>query len=196
MKWEYVADGVWSARSEMSDLMPQQDTYWVIEIQRQGTFKIRKNTDLDCEAEWEFPTISMAKTYCERCECELMGYMAETNHSEQPNSCGPLNQVMRQLMEVNVAKGWNDDIEQRSEGDWAALNHTEISEAYESFRNGEPPVWIAPSGKPEGAAVEYIDCLYRILHWFSVHGIDPDEVFEMKLAYNRTRPYRHGGKKA
>lgn len=109
---------------------------------------------------------------------------------------GPLSHVMRQIWEVNESKGWNADVHERTEGDWAALEHSEISEAFESYRNGEDHVWIDEENgnKPEGDAVERIDCLYRILHWFAAKGIDPDEVFRLKMEYNKTRPYRHGGK--
>lgn len=105
-----------------------------------------------------------------------------------------LKKLANEINQICIDKGWNEDIEERTEGDWAALAHTEISEAFESHRNGEPPLW-SKDGKPEGAAVEYIDCMIRILHWFAVHKIDPDEIMRIKLDYNRTRPYRHGGKK-
>lgn len=195
MDWTYVADGVWSARSAVSDAMPI-DTYWVIEITKTGTFKIRKNLDLDCAAEWEFPTLAMAKAYCEQCEAELTGEAADNNYEMSPLDCGPLSQLMRQVWDVNADKGWNEGLDNRTEGDWAALAHSEISEAFEEYRDGRPHVYLGAGQKPEGAAVEYIDCIYRILHWFAWHKIDPDEVFQMKLEYNKTRPYRHGGKQA
>ena len=56
----------------------------------------------------------------------------------------------------------------------------------------------APAGetgcKPEGVAVEMIDCILRILDWCAMEGVDVDELLRMKLAYNKGRPYRHGGK--
>ena len=48
--------------------------------------------------------------------------------------------------------------------------------------------------KPEGVAVEMIDCILRILDWCAMEGVDVDELLRMKLAYNKGRPYRHGGK--
>lgn len=47
---------------------------------------------------------------------------------------------------------------------------------------------------PEGVAVEMIDCILRILDWCAMEGVDVDELLRMKLAYNKGRPYRHGGK--
>lgn len=34
----------------------------------------------------------------------------------------------------------------------------------------------------------------RILDWCAMEGVDVDELLHMKLAYNKGRPYRHGGK--
>lgn len=128
------------------------------------------------------------------CESEMTG-QPKNPEALHDLGDGPLSQLMRQVWDVNDSKGWNDGLDQRTEGDWAALAHSEISEAFEEFRNGKPLVYLGDDQKPEGAAVEYIDCIYRILHWFAWHKIDPDEVFAMKLAYNKTRPYRHGGKR-
>ena len=50
------------------------------------------------------------------------------------------------------------------------------------------------SAKPEGIAIEMIDCLIRILDWCGRHDIDVDTLLAMKHEYNKTRPYKHGGK--
>lgn len=89
-------------------------------------------------------------------------------------------------------KGWWD--EPRTFGDTVALCHSELSEALEAFRKGEPAVFV-DGGKPEGIAVEMADTIIRILDWAEHEGIDMGEVIELKNAYNETRSYRHGGKK-
>lgn len=48
--------------------------------------------------------------------------------------------------------------------------------------------------KPEGIAVELCDCIIRILDYLGKEGIDVEAVLKEKHAYNKTRPYRHGGK--
>lgn len=53
----------------------------------------------------------------------------------------------------------------------------------------------ARSKKPEGIAVEMADCIIRILDWCGKEGIDIDRIISMKHEYNKSRPYRHGGKK-
>lgn len=43
---------------------------------------------------------------------------------------------------------------------------------------------------------ELIDCMIRILDALVEMKIDPEEVLRLKMDYNNTRPYRHGGKLA
>ena len=40
-----------------------------------------------------------------------------------------------------------------------------------------------------------LGCLTFVVGWLRVHGIDFEEIMELKHAYNKTRPYRHGGKR-
>ena len=91
------------------------------------------------------------------------------------------------------SKGWHD--KEKSEGDWAALAHTEISEAFEAYRNGEALIHIDEDGKPQGIAVEYADCLIRILHWFAQHDVGVAQTLILKMEYNEKCPHLHGGKR-
>lgn len=50
------------------------------------------------------------------------------------------------------------------------------------------------SEKPEGIAVEMADCIIRILDWCGREGVDIERIILEKHEYNKTRPYRHGGK--
>ena len=38
------------------------------------------------------------------------------------------------------------------------------------------------------------DCIIRILDWAGKENIDMDAIIREKMEYNKTRPYRHGGK--
>ena len=96
---------------------------------------------------------------------------------------------------IDASKGWNE--EEKTQGDWAILVMTEISEAFEEYRKNREPgeIYYSSDGKPEGMAIEYADALIRILHWFEYHDLDPRYFMIKKLRYNITRPHRHGGKR-
>ena len=60
----------------------------------------------------------------------------------------------------------------------------------------DPDDIVKGPGKPEGIAAEFADVLIRIADTCGRYGIPLAKAVISKLAYNKTRPYRHGGKKA
>jgi hypothetical protein len=50
--------------------------------------------------------------------------------------------------------------------------------------------------EPVGMEVEIADIIIRCLDILAARGTDIDKVVRTKMNYNRTRAYRHGGKKA
>jgi NTP pyrophosphatase (non-canonical NTP hydrolase) len=50
--------------------------------------------------------------------------------------------------------------------------------------------------KPEGVGSEFADILIRLLNYSARFDVDLYAEYKRKMAYNRTRPYRHGGKLA
>ena len=116
-----------------------------------------------------------------------------------------LNEWAKEIHDNAQKHGWWD--EERSFGDIIALCHSELSEALEEYRNNMPMVYcydesdetnvscLIKGKKPEGIAIEMIDCIIRIFDWCGKENIDVDKLIELKHEYNKTRPYRHGGKK-
>lgn len=116
-----------------------------------------------------------------------------------------LTGMMQEVYENTVAKGWYD--KERSFGDMVALLHSEVSEALEAFRDRgleaaeeHYDVRCAMGNdcrctpKPIGVGSELADVFIRLLDTCHRYGIDLANEYEKKMTYNRTRPYRHGGK--
>ncbi len=71
-------------------------------------------------------------------------------------------------------------------GDWIATLHGVTAEAFGYSKNKD-----GEDGFIQGSLVELINGVERMA---AHYGIDLDAVIEAKMAYNRTRSYRHGGK--
>lgn len=125
-----------------------------------------------------------------------------------------ITEMTKEIHENAVAKGWWET--ERSFGEIIALCHSELSEALEEYRNQKPPVYVVrdfstqiesyyrditeiddfrANEKPEGIATELADCIIRILDYCGKENIDIERIIQVKHEYNKTRPYRHGGKK-
>lgn len=111
---------------------------------------------------------------------------------------------------------------QRNFGEVMALITSEVSEAFEAFRDGDDQskisykhavdyeTWIMTDtptfkdgnmteeslGKPEGITAELADVLIRVFDYAGAYGIPLGEAVIRKHFYNLSRPYRHGGKLA
>jgi NTP pyrophosphatase (non-canonical NTP hydrolase) len=121
-----------------------------------------------------------------------------------------INDLVKQAHENALSKGWWE--EDRTFGEIIALMHSELSEALEDFRNGFMPhdVWyekkidgevqreveqIEKDWKPCGIPSELADVVIRVFDACGRYEIDLEAAITEKMAYNATRPQRHGGKK-
>lgn len=104
-----------------------------------------------------------------------------------------LNEIAEKIHTNAVEHGWWED--ERQPAEIIALCHSELSEALEEFRSGNPPVYKNEGQeKPEGWAVEMVDCVIRIFDFLAHKKVNIAEVMNEKMKYNETREYRHGKK--
>lgn len=107
-----------------------------------------------------------------------------------------LNELRDYVHRAARDKGFYDD-DHRTVGDHAALIHTEVSEFFECWRDGETELeLVGDDGKPIGMPSELADIMIRVLDCAGHLGIDIDKAIGEKLRYNTGRPYRHRGKRA
>ena len=87
-------------------------------------------------------------------------------------------------------KGWWD--EARNAGEGIALMHSELSEALEALRKGNP----ADEKCPEftNLEVELADTIIRIMDFAEGMHLDIAGAIVAKHEYNKTRPHKHGKK--
>ena len=144
------------------------------------------------------------------------------NQQPVPPDC--LSDVARKCFETAVRKGWWDKYYSRDETPRRAMTpdevaaklcliHSEVSEALEEVRNDRPSLYFSrgastpgmsfseecqqddAGAKPEGLAAELADVVIRVFDLAGFLDIDIADVIKLKMAYNESRPHRHGGKK-
>ena len=112
-----------------------------------------------------------------------------------------IDELTTEILAINEEKGWNegDFSDPKTIASALLMIHAEVSEAAEALRDGEIDLYMAgrDGSKPEGMIVELADIVIRAIHLVGIldhEHTSLSEAITAKLKYNKTRPYRHGGK--
>lgn len=100
-----------------------------------------------------------------------------------------INELCQECHAIALDRGWYAE-GKRNKGELIALIHSELSEALEAMRDGNPSDKRCPDYS--ALEVELADALIRIFDMAGYLKLDLEGALAAKMEINRNRPHRHG----
>lgn len=124
--------------------------------------------------------------HCNIYHCRMFNVMIPPE-----NPIGALDDLAKEVHQINVEKGFWEDRENKNFGEMVALMHSELSEALEAHRKDLKDDKLTHR---KGIDVELADCLIRIMDYCGAYDVPIGDIVREKINYNKSRPFKHGKK--
>lgn len=132
---------------------------------------------------WVVPSAKRAQVLETRLNSFLNGLPANPDDLDEDST-----KLLHEIHDYLTEKG----LEKRNKSELIALMHTELSEATEGLRHGDPADDKVPTYPTSW--VEMADVVIRIHDYCAAEGIPLGDIILAKTDFNWTRPDRHGKK--
>lgn len=99
--------------------------------------------------------------------------------------------MQKSVHQTAIEKGWHES--ERPETEYIANIHREVSEMFDAIAKEDPPDKHLPEFT--SVEIEMADIIIRLMDWAENAGYRLPKAITAKARFNKTRSYRHGGKK-